>query len=199
MAHINLLPWREELREERRREFIVLLIGIVIIAAGILFLVDRHYRNQISDQRARNDFLNREIAVLDARIADIRELREQKQQITDRMSVIQDLQGSRPLIVRLFDELVKTLPTGVYYDRVERRGDTLEIDGVASSNNRVSELMRRLDDSVWFQEPNLIQIAAASRQGSPVNIFSLTMTVKNPEQGPASANASGAGSSGGAN
>lgn len=189
MARINLLPWREQLREERKREFLVLLFGVLIIGAGIIFLFDRFYRGEISHQRARNDFIQREMLVLDARIAEISQLRQQKEQINARMAVIQDLQGSRPLIVRIFDELVKALPAGVYFNSLRRRGDQLEIQGIAESNNRVSELMRRLDESDWFTNPNLQQISAAQADAasdqSSANAFSLTLTVRMParEQG----------------
>lgn len=184
MAQINLLPWREQLREERKREFIVLLAGVLIIAVGIIFLVDRYYRSEIKYQQARNDFISREMLVLDTRIAEISQLQEQKQQITARMVVIQDLQGSRPLIVRIFDELVKTLPPGVYFNSLVRQNDQLEIEGIAESNNRVSELMRRLDESPWFSNPNLQQISAAAAdvtsEQESANAFSLNLTLQTP-------------------
>lgn len=187
MARINLLPWREQLREERKREFFVLLMGVVIIAVGILFLVDRNFRGDIRYQQARNDFLNREVLVLDARIAEIDNLKEQKAQINSRMEVIQDLQGSRPVIVRIFDELVKALPTGVYFNSLQRTDDRLEIEGIAESNNKVSELMRRLDDSEWFINPGLQQISAASADINSdqreANAFSLTLYLQAPARG----------------
>ncbi len=187
MAQINLLPWREQLREERKREFIVLLVGVIIISVGMIFLVDRYYRGEMRAQQARNDFIAREMLVLDARIAEIRQLREQKQQINDRMAVIQDLQGSRPLIVRIFDDLVKTLPAGVYFNSLERRNEQLEVHGVAESNNRVSELMRRMDDSSWFSNPNLQQIytAGSGQAGTEsANSFSLTLKLQVPDTAP---------------
>ena len=187
MARINLLPWREQLREERKREFFVLLMGVVVIAAGIVFLVDRNFRGDIRYQQARNDFVRREVLVLDARIAEINELKEQKEQISSRMEVIQDLQGSRPVIVRIFDELVKALPAGVYFNNLVRTGDRLEIEGIAESNNKVSELMRRIDDSEWFVNPNLQQISAASADANSdqraANAFSLTLTLQEPTRG----------------
>lgn len=186
MARINLLPWREQLREERKREFFVLLLGVFIIAAGLLFLVDRNFRSDIRNQQARNDFLRREILVLDARIAEIDDLKEQKAQISSRMEVIQDLQGSRPVIVRIFDELVKALPTGVYFNSLERSGDRLQIEGIAESNNKVSELMRRIDDSQWFINPSLQQISAASADANSdqreANAFSLTLFMEAPDR-----------------
>ncbi len=187
MARINLLPWREQLREERKREFIVLLLGVFIIAAGIIIMIDRNFRADIRYQQARNDFLRREILVLDARVAEIDELKEQKAQISSRMEVIQDLQGSRPVIVRIFDEMVKALPTGVYFNSLQRDGDRLQIEGIAESNNKVSELMRRLDDSEWFINPSLQQISAAAADANSdqrqANAFSLTLFMQSPERG----------------
>lgn len=182
MARINLLPWREQLREERKREFFVLLMGVVIIAAGILFLVDRNFRGDIRHQQSRNEFLRREILVLNAQIEEINQLKQQKEQINARMEVIQDLQGSRPVIVRIFDELVKTLPAGVYFDALKRSRNRLEIEGIAESNNKISELMRRLDDSEWFINPSLQQIATASADANAdqraANAFSLTLNLQ---------------------
>lgn len=187
MARINLLPWREQLREERKREFFVILMGVIIIAAGLVFLVDRNFRGDIAYQQARNDFLRNEILVLDARIADINKLKEQKEQISSRMAVIQDLQGSRPVIVRIFDELVKALPAGVYFNTVKRTGERMEIEGIAESNNKVSELMRRIDDSQWFVNPNLQQISAASADANSdqraANAFSLSLLLQEPTRG----------------
>jgi type IV pilus assembly protein PilN len=181
MARINLLPWREQLREERKREFFVLLLGVVIIAGGILFLVDRNFRSDIRYQQSRNDFLRSEVLVLDARIAEIDELKEQKAQISSRMEVI------RPVIVRIFDELVKALPAGVYFNSLQRTGDRLQIEGIAESNNKVSELMRRIDDSEWFINPSLQQISAASADVNSdqreANAFSLTLFMQAPDRG----------------
>lgn len=184
MPQINLLPWREHQREERKREFLVMLAGIVIIAGGLVFLVDRFYRGELQDQQSRNDLINREIAVMDARVSEISTLRQQREAIRDRMEVISDLQGSRPVIVYVFDELVRTLPQGVYFNNLERTGETLSVEGVAESNNRVSELMRRLDESDWFGEPGLQQISAttgAFADQSSANEFVLTLRLQSPE------------------
>ena len=180
MANINLLPWREELREERKQEFLVGLGITVAIAAVILFGADRFVRNEISNQNRLNTYLEEQIASLDREIAEIRELQRQKTELTERMSVIQDLQGRRPVIVRLFDELVRTLPDGVYYNQISRAGDTISFIGNAESNNRVSALLRSLDDSAWFQNPQLRQISAAGADGAG-NSFQLTVDVTSPD------------------
>ncbi|MEX1198688.1 MAG: PilN domain-containing protein [Pseudohongiellaceae bacterium] len=185
MASINLLPWRERLREERKREFLVMLGGIVVIAAGLVFLVDRYFRGELDDQQTRNSLISEEIAVMDSRLTEISQLRDQRADILDRMEVIRDLQGSRPLIVYVFDEMVRTLPSAVYFNNVQRQGDVLSIEGVAESNNQVSELMRRLDESEWFQEPGLEQISATTAtwtdRGS-ANAFSLTLQLESMTQ-----------------
>ena len=187
MANINLLPWREQLREDRKREFLVALGGTVVIAAGLLFLADRYVNDAIDDQTARNDYLRQQIAVLDQRLVEIRELRAQKEELTERMSVIQDLQGTRPVIVRLFDELVRTLPEGVYYNSITRSGDTVRLEGVAESNGRVSALMRELDNSEWFAAPDLQQVTAQNRGAvqagqTTSNAFLLDVTLTTPQQ-----------------
>jgi type IV pilus assembly protein PilN len=181
MAEINLLPWRENQREERKREFLVALVGVIIIAAGLVFLADRYSRNAIAGQQARNDLVMREIAVMDARLAQISELQQQRDAIQERMEVIQDLQGSRPIIVYVFDELVRALPQGVYFESLRRTDDTLRIEGFAENNNRVSELMRRLDESAWFDEPALQRISAARAdwaEGGRANAFLLDLGVR---------------------
>lgn len=179
MARINLLPWREQRREERKREFIALSMAVVVVAAALVVVSDRALHADIIYQRARNDFLRREISTLDARIAQISALQEQRQQINSRMRVIQELQGSRSNAVRVFDALVRALPSGVYFNALQRSAERLQIDGGAESNNKVSELMRRLDASACFVNPVLQQISAArsatSSQQAAANTFSLLL------------------------
>lgn len=183
MANINLLPWREKERERRKKTFFATLGAAVALAGAILGAGHLYMRGEINNQTARNTYLQQQIVVLDGKIAEIRNLQEQKRALTERMTVIQDLQGRRPVIVRLFDELVRTLPEGVYYDSVTRTGDIISLNGVADSNNRVSTLMRYLDDSEWFAEPSLRQIAAAQTTTGPAgqqtssNAFELTVRV----------------------
>jgi len=181
MAHINLLPWRERLREERKREFFTIIVGVVIIAAGLLFLVDRYFNRGIDTQNARNDFVRREIAVLDERVSEINQLRQQKEDIRARMNVITDLQGTRPVIVRIFDELVKTLPDGVYYTSVVRTDNQIALEGISESYARITELLRRLEESAWFQDTDLDDIMALNRGGSEPNQafeFSLSLNLE---------------------
>ncbi len=177
MAKINLLPWRERLREERRREFLSILGGVVVIAAGIVFLVDRYFDSNINTQIARNEFVRTEIRILDEQVEEINQLRQQKEDIRARINIIADLQGTRPVIVRIFDELVKTLPEGVYYESLERAEDNISIEGVAETYPRITELMRRLDESEWFQNVDLDNIAAIATDSAVSESFRFTLSM----------------------
>ncbi|HAR90284.1 MAG TPA: pilus assembly protein PilN [Gammaproteobacteria bacterium] len=159
MMHINLLPWRERLREVRRREFLTIMMGFVIIAGGLVFLVDRYFNGEITMQQARNVFVRAEITLLDAQVAEINQLGQQKEDIRARMNVITDLQGTRPVIVRIFDEMVRTLPNGIFYEQVQRIEDVIAVEGIAESSARITELMRNLDDSEWFKATDLSEFS----------------------------------------
>jgi len=176
MARINLLPWREQLREERKQRFLVTLAGVLIVAAGVVFLGDQYLSGAIEQQNARNEFVRKEIAVLDARIKEISELKTRRQQLLERMKIIQDLQSNRPITGRVFDQLVRTLPDGVYFTGLKMTGSTVAIVGAAESNNRVSSLMRNLDGSDWLAAPNLTEVKADTPgEMGQSNIFQLSV------------------------
>ncbi len=160
MPRINLRPWRQELREERQKQFISTLVGVAVIGAGLAFFWLKDVESQIAYQEARNGYIRSSMEELDKKIQEIEELRTKRQQMLDRMKVIQDLQGTRPVIVRVFDELVRTLPDGLYYESLRRQGDTISIVGIAESNNRISGLMRNFESSDWFDQPNLTDVSA---------------------------------------
>ena len=115
MTNINLLPWREELRAERQRNFVSSLGLSVALAVLVLVLADRIINIKIDAQNARNRFLTDNISLVDTKVSEIRDLKSQRKQLLERMRVIQELQGNRPIIVRVLDELVRTVPDGVYY------------------------------------------------------------------------------------
>ncbi|MEX6501381.1 type 4a pilus biogenesis protein PilN [Pseudomonas zhanjiangensis] len=185
MARINLLPWREQLREERKQRFLVTLAGVLVVAAGTVFLGDQYLSGAIEHQDARNGFVRKEIALLDARIKEISELKTRRQQLLERMKIIQDLQGNRPIIGRVFDQLVRTLPDGVYFTSVKMKGKSIAIVGAAESNNRVSNLMRNLDASDWLEAPNLTQVKATTAGAlDQANVFQLTVQQTQPAAEP---------------
>jgi type IV pilus assembly protein PilN len=180
MAQINLLPWREERRQELRKQFLVTLGLVFVLGVGLVLLGDRIVNAQIDHQRARNQYLTQNIKELDKIIAEIRDLQKRRNQLIDRMRVIQELQGNRPIIVRVLDQLVRTVPDGVFYTALNTKAKTITIDGVAESNNRVSSLMRRLDGSDWLANPNLDKVSAAPKFGDQATTFKLTVKVQAP-------------------
>ena len=155
MANINLLPWRELERERKQKEFLGQLVGVLVVAVVAVLGIGQYLDTSIESQDGRNSYLERKIRLLDEQIAEIRDLQRQRDDLLARMRVIQELQGNRPVIVRVFDQIVQTLAEGVHYTKAEMVGAKLTVAGVAESNNRISTLMRNLDGSEWFAEPNL--------------------------------------------
>ncbi|MFW9079205.1 PilN domain-containing protein [Pseudomonas sp. P2757] len=182
MARINLLPWREERREEKRKRFLLVLIGVVVGSVGAVFIADQIVSAAIQRQMARNDYIGKQIAVVDERIKQISELKAHRQQLVERMRIIQDLQVNRQISGRIFDQLARTLPDGVYFTDVKMTGKTLSISGAAESNNRVSDLMRNLDASDWFDAPSLTEVKATTAgQLEQANVFQLTVRQTRPK------------------
>jgi type IV pilus assembly protein PilN len=180
MAQINLLPWREERRQKLRKDFLISIVLVLALGAVMVLLADQVVNGQIDRQTARNQYLITNIKVLDKAVAEIRDLQKRRNQLLDRMRVIQELQGNRPIIVRVLDQLVRTVPDGVFYKKLNTKGKKIGISGIAESNNRVSSLMRRLSASDWLAKPNLDKVNAAPTFGSQANKFDLTVQVQAP-------------------
>lgn len=178
MAKINLLPWREELRKERQKEFVTIIIAVALGAAALVWFANLFIEDQWEEQRTRNSFIQKETKVLSAQITEIQELKDKKAQLLERMTLIQNLQGNRPIIVRLFDEIARSLPNDLYFTNLQIKGDQVLVKGMAKSNNRVAALMRNFDNSEWFDAPNLVRVKA---EKSGYNAFEITMTQVNPK------------------
>ena len=176
MAHINLLPWREENRQLRQRNFFG-SIALGLIVAGAIFLGANIFMNQlISGQEQRNAFLQSEITKLDKKLAEIKALDAEKAKLLARMQVIQQLQLSRAKIVKVFDALPRCIPEGLYLEKVALREDTLTLNGVAESNARVSVLMRELDGNGEFKNPKLDVIQRTSTAENALRKFTLRVS-----------------------
>jgi len=173
MAHINLLPWREELRKQKQQEFGITAISSVVIAGLLVLLAHFHVDGLIDDQNQRNAYLESEISILNKRIGRIRELEKMKDNLLARMNVIQELQGSRPESVHLMDELVRTLPDGVHLNTFAQKDKSLTMTGIAESNARVSDYMRQIDSSVWFTGPRLDVIKTSETKRRRIANFTL--------------------------
>lgn len=155
MPRINLLPWRLELRQKRKKEFLVALLGAVIVGAGLVYVSKLTVQGWTSSQRGRNEILRVEITELDKQILEITGLENQRERLLARMQVIDQLQRSRPEIVHLFDELVTAIPEGMNLTEVIQQSARIELRGSAQSSTRVSALMRNIDSSEWLKEPGL--------------------------------------------
>ena len=173
MARINLLPWRENLRKKKQRDFgIAAFLSVVLVAVacgGVHFYIN----SLIDNQNKRNNFLKKEIAAMDRKIKEIEELERTKAKLIARMNIIQDLQSSRPQVVHLVDELVNTIPEGAFLTKMNQTGSKILLEGRAQSNARVSAYMCKVDGSKWLEKPNLQVISNKSKTGTGLSHFTL--------------------------
>lgn len=165
-VQINLLPWREELKEIRKKEFFVLLGGASLMAIFVVVLVHISMASTIKFQIENNGILKQEISLLDKQIEQIKALKKEKELLLARMQIIQQLQTNRPHIVRLFDGITRTVPEGLYLTGITRNQTKILIDGKAESNTRVSTFMRNIEAYSWLKRPNLSLIQADEKQKS---------------------------------
>ena len=176
MARINLLPWREERRKARQKEFVGML-GLAVLAGILLsILIYSFYTGRISSQNARNDYLRGEITKVDGEIKEIEALDQKKAKLLARKEVIEQLQANRSQMVHLFDSLVRTIPDGVALTAIKQEGDILTLSGRSQSNARVSTYMRNLESSGWMSKPDLNIIEA--KEGNPGLPYEFTLKVK---------------------
>lgn len=207
MARINLLPWREERRRERTRRFGIAMVVGVIVSAAAIAAVHLIYQDRIDAQNARNAYLEQQIAILDDKIKKIQGLERERQQLIDRMRAIETLQTSRPVVVRLFDEIVTALPDGVSITEISQSNTEWTFKGIAESNARVSNFMRNIEASPAFKEPRLDiietkggdKLAAAGKveEQRRVNNFTIVVQQKGEETSEADAGAGSAAGQGG--
>jgi len=166
--NINLLPWREERKEQQRREFISMAGLGIVVASGLMLCIHMIIGRQIAFQNENNDYLKAQIKQLDMQIAEIEALQKEKAQLLARMEIIQQLQTNRPQVVRLFDGIVHTVPEGLYLTNLTRTGAHIVLDGKAESNTRVSTFMRNIESSHWLKDPVLTVIQAdMPKDGKP--------------------------------
>jgi type IV pilus assembly protein PilN len=164
MAKINLLPWREELRKQKQKDFYNALALSVLVGFIILGLVHTYIEGLKAYQEQRNQILQNEIALLDQKISDIKDIEEKKSKLLAKIDLIQKLQESRPEIVHLFDEIPKTTPDGVFLKKFTQKGADLTFEGKSQSNARISAFMRAIEASPWLQTPTLNVIQSPSNQ-----------------------------------
>jgi len=181
MAHINLLPWREEERKRKRNEFYTITGGISLLMCVIGLAVHIYVGGIVDYQVARNELIQTEIKKVDAKIKEIKELEKKKEQLISRMRIIERLQRNRPEVVHVFDELAKIVPEGLFIENLDQKGRALTIKGRAQSNARVSAFMRALEASAWFESPALSVISTKGKGTSRYREFTLQVNQASPE------------------
>ena len=163
MTRINLLPWRAERRRQQRIEFLVITGVCALVTLGVAFGVNVMLEGNLAYQNQRNEFLRAETAKIERQIKEIKEVETERERLIARMRAIESLQSSRPAIVHVLDEIVTTLPDGVFLTEIQQQGDTFQISGVAQSNARVSSFMRNIEHSEWLKDPKLEVIETSDK------------------------------------
>jgi type IV pilus assembly protein PilN len=182
MIPINLLPHRAERRKALQRQFIILAVMTSLLGGLIVFAVHGFFEGRIENQNRRNQFLERQIAEVDKQIDEIRRLREQTQALLGRKRVVESLQTNRTETVRLLDQLVRQLPEGIHLKAVKQTGTRVNVVGYATSNARVSNLMRNFEASPWLENPQLIEIKASKVGTVTLNEFNMNVDVSRPRE-----------------
>ncbi len=181
MAKINLLPWRAERRERRKREFFTHL-GLAAVAAIVLVLLWGFWMSlRIENQNSRNTYLKDQIAQLDAKITEIKNLQKVKDQLLARKRIVEKLQSSRSQMVHLFDQIVKTIPAGARLTSLKQQGDKLTLNGVAQSNATVADYMRSIEASPWMGQATLVKTENVHTDSNTPYEFELVVTLRTPK------------------
>jgi type IV pilus assembly protein PilN len=182
MPRINLLPWRVAERKRRQQQFAGASVAAILAGLAVTFAIWLTVGGWISNQEEKNRILKDEIAKLDKQITEILGLENQKQRLIARMDIIEKLQSSRPEVVHVFDQLVRTLPDGVYLTYVKQNGKRLELKGVAQSSTRVSAFMRNIDASTTLGNPELevVETKKNATLGSDFTLFASQKGVQLP-------------------
>lgn len=160
MTRINLLPWREELRKQKKKDFLTAMGVLAFLTLIIFVFIHTHIQGMQTYQEARNKILEAEIVKLDQKLGEIKNIEDTKNKLLAKIGLIQKLQQSRPEVVHLLDEIPRNTPDGVFLTRFSQKGQALFFEGKSQSNARVSAFMRAIDASSWLQIPVLEQIKA---------------------------------------
>jgi type IV pilus assembly protein PilN len=181
MAHINLLPWRAELRKQQRQTFLGILGMALLLAMGAVALMQWHYDQRIAYQNSRNTRLETEISSLNKKIEEIKTLEKERERLVKRIEAIQNLETNRPLVVHLFDEFVDTLPEGMFLNGIDQAGNSITVTGTAQSQTRVSSYMRNIESSKWVTNPKLDVVQTTSKEGERLSDFTLKVDQMMPK------------------
>lgn len=177
MARINLLPWRQEVRERKNKEFMTLIVAVLLLSLLGAFAAWSYFNRELEQQQQANESIKQANAELDKALKQISTLEQQRNDIIERMKVIQDLQGRRPVPVHVWDDIARLVPAQMYLTNMKREGDVITFTGQADNPNTVSTLIRNLDGSKWLQDsavvslsqPNAVAYQNATPNPQPTN------------------------------
>lgn len=178
MDGLNLLPWRDQLREEKKKLFLVAFAASVVLALVIIVLVHTVIVRGIEKQQQANNYINRELSQLNRQIAEIKGLKVKRTELIKRLQLISGLQSSRPLTVKFYDELVRMIPVGLYIESIARQKQKISLRGRAESNAPISEFMRNISKSPWFSEPVLNEVKTDPKPKDYSRDFFLTFRLR---------------------
>lgn len=178
MARINLLPWREELRRERQRQFMLSSLMTVVLGIVLVFLVGLVFDQRINHQNVRNQMIQAEITRLEQRIQRINQLEQTRARLLSRKAIIEDLQASRSMTVELLDKMAKSIPVGVTLSTVRQQGMNITFSGFSQSNARVSAYLQSLDASDLFQDPDLRVVRTSDRAPNATEPYEFQINAK---------------------
>jgi type IV pilus assembly protein PilN len=176
MAHINLLPWREEAIKAQQKEYFTILTAVGVFASALVIFVNFYYQSHIDGQTAKNQYLKNEIAQLDIQIAEIKTLNGKKAALQKRINVVEQLQRSRNVGTQVLDEIAKIIPNGIYIIELEKQGNSIQLTGKSESNNHLANMIRAVELSDLFVDATPESITADD--GSPKLLSSFKMKVK---------------------
>ncbi|MDP4527875.1 PilN domain-containing protein [Alkalimonas delamerensis] len=177
MAHINLLPWRQEARKEQQKQYITILSAVALMSFMLVFVISSIYSARLEGQQKRNQYLQGEINKLNRQIAEIRDLNETKNSLQQRMSLIAQLQGGRNQGTQIMDEVVRVVPSGVYLTSLEKRDNAILIHGRSESNNRLANMIRLVEDSALLSDP-LLEFIETGRSNQLLSDFKMHVRVQ---------------------
>lgn len=178
MAYINLLPWREEALQARKKEYLSILALVGLVTFLVVFIISSYYQSQIDGQQSRNQFLKDEIQILDVRIAEIKTLNEKKEALQKRISVIEQLQRSRNVGTQVLDEIAKIIPNGIYLTKLEKKGNVIHLTGKSESNNHLANMIREIELSDLFTDATPESIVTDEQATKLLSDFKMRVTIK---------------------
>ncbi|WDE04753.1 PilN domain-containing protein [Thalassomonas viridans] len=178
MAHINLLPWREAQLKARQTEYFTVLAVVALSAFALVFLVGQFYQARVNGQVSLNQYLRNEIQQLDLKIGEIKVLNEKKQALEKRIRVVEQLQRSRNVGTQVLDEIAKVVPAGIYLTQMEKKGNTLQLQGKSESNNHLANMIREIESSDLFADATLDSIISDEETVKLLSDFKMRVRIK---------------------